>query len=338
MGIPLIDLAGALQTSAPRSLDVAAALRQACMGPGFFYVTNHGIPQELIQQQFALAAAFFDLPLADKMAISLHRSASMRGYESLGGQTLDATAHPDLKESFYCGLDYPTSHPYVQRGYHSYGTNQWPMQLPTLSAQCMAYMAAVQGLALRLMQLLALSLGLAEGYFDHTHQNPMLTLRLLRYPPQPEGADAQTFGAGEHTDWGAITLLAQDHHGGLEVKLPSGDWVAATPMDGALVVNLGDMVPRWTNGLYRSNPHRVRNVHSAGAPRHSIPFFYTPDYEAQVSPVPTCVAPGEPPRFAPCTVGEHLQAMYQKTYGLGTGKSLARVDAPAMGSTTAAVA
>lgn len=294
MGIPLIDLAGALQAGAPRGAEVAGELRQACMGPGFFYVIHHGIPHDLIAQQFALASRFFDLPLADKMAISLHKSPSMRGYESLGGQTLDATARPDLKESFYCGLDYPATHPYVQRGYHSYGTNQWPAQLPAM-----------------------------EDYFDHTHQNPMLTLRLLRYPPHPEGADAFTFGAGEHTDWGAITVLAQDNYGGLEVKLPNGEWAAATPIEGALVVNLGDMIPRWTNGLYRSNPHRVRNVHSAGAPRHSIPFFYTPDYEASVSPVPTCIADGETPRFAPCTVGEHLQAMYQKTYGLQPGSKTA---------------
>lgn len=100
MGIPLIDLAGALQAGAARGAEVAAELRQACMGPGFFYVTHHGIPQDLIAQQFALASRFFDLPLADKMAVSLHRSPSMRGYESLGGQTLDAAAHPDHKESY----------------------------------------------------------------------------------------------------------------------------------------------------------------------------------------------------------------------------------------------
>jgi isopenicillin N synthase-like dioxygenase len=323
MGIPQIDLTGALQAGAPGSGPAAAALRQACMGPGFFYVLNHGVPQDLIARQFALVEQFFDLPLADKQAISLHQSPSMRGYESLGGQTLDAAARPDLKESFYCGLDYAPDHPYVQRGYHSYGTNQWPAQLPALAPQCRAYIAAMQQLALRLMQLMALSLGLPEGYFDHTHHNPMLTLRLLRYPPHPEGADALTFGAGEHTDWGAITLLAQDRHGGLEVKLPDGEWTAATPVEGALVVNLGDMIPRWTNGLYRSNPHRVRNVHSGGAPRHSIPFFYTPDYEAQVVAVPTCVPAGEAPRHAPCTVGEHLQAMYRKTYGLSDNQKAA---------------
>lgn len=319
MGIPLIDLSGVLHAGSPRTPRVDAVvsqLRQACMETGFFYVLNHGVPQELIARQFTLAQQFFDLPLADKEAISLHRSPSMRGYERLGGQTLDANARPDLKESFYCGLDYAADHPYVLRGYHSYGSNQWPAGLPELAAYSRLYIAAMQQLALRLMQLLALSLQLREDYFDPMHVNPMLTLRMLRYPPHPEGADASTFGAGEHTDWGALTLLAQDRHGGLEVKLPGGAWVDATPVEGALVVNLGDMVPRWTNGLYRSNPHRVRNVHSGGAPRHSLPFFYTPDYEAQVAPVATCVPAGESPRFEPCTVGEHLQAMYRKTYGM----------------------
>ena len=243
----------------------------------------------------------------------------MRGYEAIGAQTLDATARPDLKESFYCGRDYADDHPYVVRGHHSYGHNQWPAGLPGMAETCAAYVDAMQALCLRLMQLIALSLALPEGYFDHTHDNPMLTLRMLRYPPQPEDADDRTFGAGAHTDWGAITVLAQDSLGGLEVQMPDGAWVEARPMEGCFVVNLGDMIPRWTNGRYHSNPHRVRNVGSAGAPRHSIPFFYSPDHEARVEPVATCVPEGAEPLFAPCTVGEHLREMYARTYGGRTG-------------------
>ena len=145
MGIPLIDLSGALQPGAPRSpavMAVADQLRQACMGAGFFYVRDHGVPLDVIARQFELAQQFFDLPLASKEAISLHHSPAMRGYESLGGQTLDANARPDLKESFYCGLDYAAEHPYVQRGYHSYGSNQWPEGLPELATQSHTYIAA----------------------------------------------------------------------------------------------------------------------------------------------------------------------------------------------------
>jgi isopenicillin N synthase-like dioxygenase len=144
----------------------------------------------------------------------------------------------------------------------------------------------------------------------------MVTLRMVRYPAHPEGADERTFGAGAHTDWGAVTVLTQDAHGGLEVQMPDGSWVPATPMEGTFVVNLGDMIPRWTNGLYHSNPHRVRNTFSGGAARYSIPFFYEPEYLARIVPVPGTVPAGEAPRYVPCTAGEHLQEMYRTTYGL----------------------
>lgn len=319
MSIPVIDLSGALefgQSTSQKVTLVAQALREAGMASGFFYATGHGIAQALIDAQFDLTRRFFDLPLDRKNAISLAHSPAMRGFEGLGEQTLDDQARPDLKESFYCGIEYPPDHPYVRKGYQSYGANQWPPEMPEMAAQCEAYIAAMRSLAQRLMQLMALALGLEEDYFDHTHNNPMITLRLLCYPPQPAGADERTFGAGAHTDWGAITLLAQDHHGGLEVCMPDGSWLAATPMQGALVVNLGDMIPRWTNGMFHSNPHRVRNVHSNGQKRYSIPFFYSPDYETSVVPIATCVPSGENPRYEPCSAGEHLHEMYLKTYGL----------------------
>jgi isopenicillin N synthase-like dioxygenase len=200
--------------------------------------------------------------------------------------------------------------------YQTYGHNQWPTEAPHAAAMCEGYIQAMLRLSRRLMQLMALSLNLPEGYFDTTSESPMVTLRMIRYPAHPPEADERTFGAGAHTDWGAITILAQDTHGGLEVQMPDGTWVAATPIDGCFVVNLGDMIPRWTNGLYHSNPHRVRNTESRGAPRYSIPFFYEPDYFARIEAVPGTVPQGEAPRYAPCTAGEHLRQMYQRTYGL----------------------
>ncbi len=307
--IPVIDLRA-------DSARVAAQMREAAMASGFFYVSHHGVAQPLIDAQMAMTQRFFDLPQADKDRISLRHSRAMRGYEGLGEQTLDAAAKPDLKESFYCGLYSDDQHPYVQKGYQSYGANHWPEQLPEMAAQCEAYIAAMLALVQRLMQLLALSLQLPEDFFKATAGDPMVTLRLLRYPPQPPDASADTFGAGTHTDWGAMTLLAQDAHGGLEVCMPDGTWVAATPMAGTLVVNLGDMIPRWTNDLYHSNPHRVRNLHSGGLPRYSIPFFYSPDYETRVEPIASCIPPGRVARYAACSAGEHLREMYRKTYGL----------------------
>ncbi|AGU51184.1 putative oxidoreductase, 2OG-Fe(II) oxygenase family [Variovorax paradoxus B4] len=319
MSIPILDLQEALAPGGARSAAVAAQLRAAAMASGFFYVRNHGVSGELVARQFCVAHQLMALPQQRRQALSMQLSPTMRGFENIGAQTLDAAARPDLKESFYCGMAYPDDHPYVRAGYQTYGHNQWPSELPDAPAQCETYIRTMLGLSTRLMQLMALSLGLPEDYFDATSADPMVTLRMVRYPAHPVDADERTFGAGAHTDWGAITILAQDAHGGLEVCMPDGDWVPATPVEGCFVVNLGDMIPRWTNGLYHSNPHRVRNLHSGGAPRYSIPFFYEPGYFARIEAVPGTVPAGEAPRHAPCTAGEHLREMYRKTYGLKTG-------------------
>ena len=323
--IPLLDLHAALEPGAACSGAVIEQLRGAAVESGFFQVRNHGVEAALVREQFALARKLFELPATTRETLSMHSSPTMRGFENLGAQTLDAAARPDLKESFYCGMAYPADHPYVRAGYQTYGHNQWPAELPEAPEQCERYIQAMLGLSKRLMQLLALSLGLAEDHFDETAQNPMVTLRMVRYPAHPAGADERTFGAGAHTDWGAITILAQDAHGGLEVQMPGGQWVQAAPIEGCFVVNLGDMIPRWTNGRYLSNPHRVRNLHSAGQPRYSIPFFYEPDYFARIEPVPGTVPAGESPRFASCTAGEHLREMYRKTYEMRTGISASGV-------------
>ena len=316
MTIPVIDLAHAMTPGGIASAAVAQDIRSAAMATGFFYVKNHGLAATLIDQQFELTRQLMNLPLATRQALSIQHSKSMRGFEGLGAQKLDETARADLKESFYCGMAYPPEHAYVLAGFHGYGGNQWPEELPQAATQCEAYIQAMLGLSRRLMQLLALSLELPESYFDATSHSPMVTLRMLRYPPHPPDADNRTFGAGAHTDWGALTLLAQDAHGGLEVALPDGSWLAAPPLPDTLIINLGDMMPRWTNGRYRSSMHRVRNTLSGGQARYSIPFFYEPDYLATITPVPGTIADGEAPLFEPCTAGEHLQQMYQKTYGL----------------------
>lgn len=321
MAIPLIDLDGAQASGGARSAEVAAQLRQAAMESGFFYLRNHGVQPQMVARQFALARELLDLPDATRQALAMQNSPTMRGFELMGAQTLDAAARPDLKESFYCGMAYPADHPYVLARYQTYGHNQWPAELPQAPQICEAYIQAMLALSRRLMQLMALSLNLPETYFDATSGSPMVALRMIRYPAHPQDADDRTFGAGAHTDWGAITILAQDAHGGLEVQMPDGSWVAAKPIENCFVVNLGDMIPRWTNGLYHSNPHRVLNTHSGGAPRYSIPFFYEPDYFARIEAVPGTVPEGETPRHEPCTAGEHLRQMYQRTYGLKQEKA-----------------
>jgi isopenicillin N synthase-like dioxygenase len=314
--IPLIDLADAVDGDAGRRLRVAREIGRACGTAGFFQIRNHGVPAELIEAQYDWTRRFFDLPMAEKQAIGLAGSMAGRGYEAIGDQRLDENSAPDLKESYYCGVEHPADHPFVRAGLNSYGPNRWPGALPGFAAQMTRYLRAQTALGETLMRLLALSLDLDEGFFDPTFVDPMITLRLLRYPPHPANARPDQFGAGAHTDWGAITILAQDELGGLEVLNPAGRWIPATPAPGAFVVNLGDMIPRWTNGRYRSNPHRVVNRDSAGRARYSIPCFFGPSYYSPVECLPTCRVAGAEPLYPPCTAGEHLAEMYRKTYGI----------------------
>jgi len=311
--IPEIDIAQARAGSGAARRAAAAEIGAACASSGFFLLTGHGVPPGLLADQFRWTARFFDLPQAEKDALAF--GTGRRGYEGLGAQTLDAGAAPDRKESYYCGIDWPADHPNVVAGLDSYGLNRWPAALPGFAPQMRAYLAAQIDLALAVMRLIALSLDLEEDYFTPFFDEPMATLRLVRYPPQPADAGTDTFGAGAHTDWGAITLLAQDDAGGLEVLNPEGRWIAVPPRADGFVINMGDMIPRWTNGLYRSNLHRVINKASAHD-RYSVPLFYSPNYHAKIEALPGTVIPGEKPLHEPCTAGEHLAEMYRKSYGL----------------------
>ncbi|QYU66883.1 hypothetical protein J4558_18235 [Leptolyngbya sp. 15MV] len=249
MTIPVISLAR-------DDAAIARQVRDACSSMGFFYVVDHGMAPAFVDATFDWAAKFFALPEAEKRAVGLHGN---RGWEGIGAQTLDSKAKPDQKESFYAGIEHAPDHPYVLKGHHGYGQNLWPANLPGFAEHMTAYIAAHVALCERIMRHLARSLNLPANYFDATMGHPLATLRLCRYPPQPPDATKDTFGAGAHTDWGAITTLAQDSLGGLQVLGPDGHWIDATPIPGSFVVNLGDMIPRWTNGQYRSNLHRVIN-------------------------------------------------------------------------------
>ena len=315
--IPVIDL---------RGKDVPRQIHQACRETGFFYVANHGVPPALIDAQFECARRFFAMPQEQKLALHMKKSPSTAGYEPIGGQILDSQdadaekAPPDLKESFYIAMELPDEHPWARKRIRSFGHNQWPAALAGFREQTLAYQAAVRSLGDRVLAMLALSLELTGDFFAPYYDMPGTTLRLLRYPPHPRAALANQLGAGAHTDWGGITLLVQDGLGGLEVRNVENQWIQATPVPGTFVVNLGDLMQRWTNGLYRSNMHRVRN-NSSTRDRYSIPFFYSPRPDSRIECMATCCDAQHPPKFAPCTAAEHTYEMFQRSYGFAPSAS-----------------
>jgi isopenicillin N synthase-like dioxygenase len=317
--IPVIDLSGT--SSSPTHIKVVAeAIHRACRETGFFYVSNHGVAQDLIAAQFAWTKQFFDLPAEEKLALHMKKSPSASGYEPIGGQQLDSqdtsaeTAPADLKESYYCGMELAKDHPWTARSIRGFGHNQWPEQLPGFREQMLTYRAAMSELGNHLLSLLALSLGLPPNWFVPYFDMPVGTLRLIKYPPHPSDAAANQLGAGAHTDWGGITMLAQDDVGGLEVRNAAGDWVEARPLPGTFVINLGDLTTRWTNGIYNSNMHRVKNNCGRGD-RYSVPYFYGPRPDALIEPIPGCVDAEHPRRFTTCTAAEHVNEMFRRSYG-----------------------
>ena len=311
--LPLIDLSAASDAELGRQIDAA------CRDRGFFYVTGHGMDAGLRQHLFGQAQALFDLPEATKNRWHMSQSPVRRGYDGIGWQTLDPGTPPDLKESFYLGVDRGPDDPLVRAGTPNQGANQWPdpVLLPGFRPAADAYFAAASALARRLMGLMALGLGLPQDYFEAFVQDPMPVLRLIHYPPAAAATDPRQIGAGAHTDWGSITLLAQDDVGGLELLGADGQWQPAPPVAGSFVVNLGDMMARWTNDRYRSTVHRVRN-NTSGRDRYSVAFFFDIDYHAEVVALPGCHDAANPPRYPPITAGGHIVEMYQRTTGMTT--------------------
>jgi len=278
-GLPVIDV-GALLTATPERDEVARRIGEACRAHGFFYVTGHGIAPELMLRLEQSSRQFFALDEATKLQWRMALGGrAWRGYFPLGGEL--TSGRPDWKEGLYLGTELPDEHPLVRAGTPVHGRNQFP-DVPGLRDTVLAYMDAVTGLGHRLMEGVALSLALPPDYFAARYTaDPLILFRLFNYPsrPVPEGSDAQ-WGVGEHSDYGLLTILLQDDVGGLEVKTPGG-WIAAPPIPGSFVCNIGDMLDRMTGGLYRSTPHRVA-INRSGRDRLSFPLFFDPNFFSRV--------------------------------------------------------
>lgn len=306
-----------IDLSSPDITSSVSSLKQACMDSGFFYVTNHGISEEFMDQVFSESKKFFDLPLEEKM--KLLRNEKHRGYTPVLDELLDPVnqLQGDHKEGFYIGIELPEDDPEAQRTF--YGPNLWPDSdvLPGWRHTMEMYHQEALEVVRKIARLIALALDLDADFFDKPEMlgNPIATLRLLHYGTQVSDPTKGIYGAGAHSDYGLITLLATDGVSGLQICKDKDAvlqvWEDVEPLKGAFVVNLGDMLERWSNGIFRSTMHRVLGN---GQERYSIPYFVEPSHDCVVECLPICKSKQNPPKFPPIKCETYLLQRYRDTH------------------------
>lgn len=306
--IPVVSLAPLRDGSAAGLARTAQAIHGAATTSGFFYVSDHGIPPGAIERARAAVERFFALPAEAKAAIAVNQIN--RGFLAQGNAVMYGAAEPDQKEIFFWGAELAADDPDVLAGRPLCGPNQWPPAMPELKDEIWPYYQAVCGVGRQVLRAIAASLGLAPDFFEPFYTKPLARGQLVYYPAQPP--KSEKFGVAPHTDYGCITLLLQDMNGGLEVRRRDGTWIAAVPIQGTLVVNVGDLLGRWSNDRFASTPHRV--VNRSGRRRHSIPVFFDPNTDAVIDPRAMNLPPGMAPRYEPVTAGGHIMGRNRKSF------------------------
>lgn len=303
--IPLIDV-GDLLSNRPGSAEaIAGQIRQACIGTGFFYIKSHGLEQHLTALLNSMTE-YFGTPEADKATAAIDKY--QRGYRGHGRDQAPGRL-PDYKESFDVGVDLPLSNPAVAAGVAMHGPNQWPSHFPGLRQPAETYFAAGEKLGRRLLAGIACSLGQPEDFFESHCSEAMVQMRMLHYFPPPED-QVGVYGSSPHTDYGMITILAQDPIGGLEVQTLSGEWVSAPYVEGTLVINIGDMLSRWANDVYHSTFHRVMN--RARKDRYSVAMFYHLNADSVVKTLGACTEDADTPKYEPIKYLSHLVHRFEE--------------------------
>lgn len=302
--IPILD-ATPLSRGAPD--DMAPAFAKAYGETGFAYIVNHGVDSALVERVFAASAAFHALPREKKMAVALDENH--RGFIPINTSTdvnskLADVKRPNQSESFMMMREDGPDAPDVRAGAYLAGPNQWP-DLAGFRQDVTAYHDALTDLGRRLMAVAALSIGADPAELSPAFDRPTTWLRLLHYPPT-DAAETDLYGSAPHTDFGCLTILAQDDVGGLQVQTPAGAWIDAPKIEGAFVVNVGDMLHRWSNGRLLSTPHRV--INTSGRERYSCPFFFDPNVTTTIAPLASCISADRPARFEPLVFGDFLRA------------------------------
>lgn len=313
--IPVIDFAPAFQGEHGGLDAVAREVRRACESVGFFYLAGHGVPGDVIDAAFEASREFHAMPLEDKMRLKLNENNI--GYLPVNqsmqrASTVHKATRPNYNESFFISHDRGADHPDAVAGTPLRGHNQWPQGHERMRAAMVRYFKTLERVGERMLPVLARALDMPAGHFAPFFANEAhINLRFLHYPPQ-DTEDPEQFGQGPHTDNSFFTMLARLDVPGLAVRLPSGEWLPPPVIPGTLLVNLGNVMKRWSNDRFLSTPHGVLN--DSGTDRYSIAFFYSPNKDAVIECLPSCTSPDNPPRYPPAVYRDLVLAFYNANY------------------------
>jgi isopenicillin N synthase-like dioxygenase len=290
-------------------MHTARALRSACIDIGFFYLTGHGFTQGELDAVLAQGRRFFELPVAEKMKV-LSRNVDEPGFVRTGGVDPEKNRDKvvDIKERLSLARDLMPGE--ALRPSSRMGKSQWPSRalLPDFEPAMKTYIASLQRVVAALNHAIALSLDLPEDHFDADYRRPSTTLMLNYYPPvDPTKLKSTQWSFSPHADYTAFTVLLQDDSGGLQARNCAGDWIDVPPKEGTFVVNVGNLLARWTNDLYCSTLHRA--LHVGERPRISGAFFIYPEDRAVVRCLDTCQGPDNPPRYEPVVTEDYVRVL-----------------------------
>jgi isopenicillin N synthase-like dioxygenase len=313
--IPVIDF-GPCFAGEPGALErLAQDLRHACENVGFFYALNHGVPHATIDRGFGASRRFHALPLDEKLKLRLNQNNI--GYMPMNASvqaasTVHKATKPNQNESFFISYDRPADHPEVLAGVPLRGRNQWPEGLPGLREDMNAYFQALGAMCDRMLPAFAIALEMPEDFFTPYFANDChANLRFLHYPPQ-EDMSENTFGTAPHTDNSFMTALARTDVPGLAIRLPTGEWFPPPVIPGTFLINLGNIMRRWSNNRFLSTPHGV--INESGTDRYSIAYFHSPNPDVVIECLPSCVSAENPAQYPPALYRDLVLEFYRKNY------------------------
>lgn len=329
--VPVVDVSAFLAGDPAGMKRVASEIAHACEYSGFFQIVGHGVDLDFIQSVYDVSRAFFDLPDEEKALVEQPAPDQVRGWSAVGKEglsySLGEEAPGDLKEKMDMGPPDVPDDPYFRSaaaGPH-FAPNLWPANPPEFRELWERYFLTMAELSRQIMRMFAVGLELPVDFFEDKIDKHISMFRALNYPDQPNEPLPGQLRAGAHSDYGSLTIVRQeDRPGGLQVKNKVGGWTDVPVIHGGLVVNIGDLMAEWTNDRWVSTVHRVVNPPrdvAGDSRRISLVFFHQPNYDAMIECLPSCLAPGDEPKYAPISSGDHLYNKFvkQSTQGKGIG-------------------